>query len=705
MSFISWLFRLHSFVYDRGGAVHNALNCTFGIAADGVTDDRDSINTLVNHTIPSVGGVIYFASGTYLIGSDLTIPSHVMCEFAQGARLLVKQDKTVKIQGPLAAGLYQIFSGDGEVKIGPGKVHKVRAEWWGVMFDGTNDDTAAFRKAITGVPGGGCIHLPEKRTILSGTIKIDKPLAIVGPGNGKACIDCRLPIDSEHALFEIYPHNLDTGIPHNCSVQFHHVTFDGSNAPPGKLNTRHIIIFVRRACENIFINGCRFLNLTRKGEENAGGNASLESEYAIYLSGAKKVRITDCEFSEISGVAVFVKGEQVGSQYYWTSDVWIKRNYVAMLTSGDCLYPIHLENGCDGVWIMENKIVGGRRASGRAIDVMSNVGKYQPPVNRRVYVEGNIINGSDGFGSGTACLRFLSVEGGVLTKNIVYNIKTLQDTSHLIHINARSGCVEVGETEWQPGSFNNLIAENILICGDCNQRAIDVRNDNPEGNGGENIIIKDNICARGEGHYFAAGIRLRDIKHGILKNNIVEYKYSAETVASFGIDITALNTMTLPLCEGNYVDCFNTIDSCAIMVQGLVSKPIVRGNTIVSAKKYGIRLESSVFNPTYSDNIFEDTPVPVSNASLGNTTAHGNRFDPAAARSGTWKINKNNFHVEIYTTEVRLGDRITLNITSDHTTDKPVKAVNITNGTSFEVKTFDHSTVDNDIEGTWEIEH
>jgi parallel beta-helix repeat protein len=42
----------------------------------------------------------------------------------------------VKIQGPLEAGLYQIFSGKGVVKIAPGAVTSVHPEWWGAQGNG-----------------------------------------------------------------------------------------------------------------------------------------------------------------------------------------------------------------------------------------------------------------------------------------------------------------------------------------------------------------------------------------------------------------------------------------------------------------------------------------------------------------------------------------------------------------------------------------
>lgn len=166
-------------LFDEGGAVYNVkATGSGGAAGDGVTDDRNDLDTLFNSTIPVTGGTAWLPPGTYRIGSDLTVPPHVTLAFAAGATLKPDSGDTVTINGPLQAPLSQIFdtSAGGEVVFGPGVTEFYRFEWWGAKADaahdgGGTDSTVAINAAIAAIrvsgadglqKGGGAVALANK---------------------------------------------------------------------------------------------------------------------------------------------------------------------------------------------------------------------------------------------------------------------------------------------------------------------------------------------------------------------------------------------------------------------------------------------------------------------------------------------------------------------------------------------------------------
>jgi len=87
-------------------------------------------------------------STTYTFSTDVTIPSNIKVEIEKGAILSIANTKTLTINGPFDAGLYQVFSGDGSVVFGSGAVAEVYPEWWGAKGDGATDDSDAISSAL-----------------------------------------------------------------------------------------------------------------------------------------------------------------------------------------------------------------------------------------------------------------------------------------------------------------------------------------------------------------------------------------------------------------------------------------------------------------------------------------------------------------------------------------------------------------------------
>jgi hypothetical protein len=550
----------------------------------------------------------------------------------------------------------------------------------------TEDATDAVKSAVAALPTeGGTLFFPPGTYPISGTVTISVPVSIVGV-HGATIIENKLPIDSDERLFDCQTDNvLVTG-----------VTFDGQNAPAGTLTSRHVMVWVGETGSDVYdvhIRGNRFINLDRKGAADAGGNASTLSEYGIYLAGANRCWVEDNYFDEVSGCAIFV---------VQCDSVWIQRNHVDMLASGDVLFPIHVRHTCENVYIRDNFVGQGRTASGGAIDIMSQEGAGNVH-NKKVYVENNVIDGSSGFGSGSNVIRFLSVEDGRVAGNLIRN--TSDRTMIHIYADARNAS---GVS--QPGPVRNIIEGNVLIPYDRFARGIDVRNAHVGNEGGYDVIVRDNILGTdSDTTYFTAGIRVRDIAHAVVSGNISHYSFDPDETHSYGIDISSVNTTTpFPQVTSNVVHCHSTVTSYGIVVQGATLYPLVVGNTVRTAMTNAIRIESTVTSPTVYHNVFDTPPtVEVFDESDGETARRGNRYEENAASWGTFQIDPSVISTIVNTAEIRANDMVTTTITSNNDSDEQVKVLGVVSGVSFELRTLTHTVVPSakTLTGTWMIHH
>ena len=101
--------------------------------------------------IGSAKTVLSIPAGNWPIAANLTVPANLRLKLAHGAVLTIATGMTLTINGPLEAGLHQIFScaGTGKVTFGNGAVKETYAEWWGAIGDNTTDNYAKMQQAIT----------------------------------------------------------------------------------------------------------------------------------------------------------------------------------------------------------------------------------------------------------------------------------------------------------------------------------------------------------------------------------------------------------------------------------------------------------------------------------------------------------------------------------------------------------------------------
>lgn len=142
--------------------------------------------TTIQDAITRIGSAnvsLHVPPGTYSLGANLTVPANVHLKLQRGAVLLVATGKTLTVNGPLEAGLYQIFSctGTGKVDFSSNKVIKeVSPYWWGATFDGTTVDTAALQAAFN---AGAVVGFPRDKTCKTGQLTIASNLHIEGNGS------------------------------------------------------------------------------------------------------------------------------------------------------------------------------------------------------------------------------------------------------------------------------------------------------------------------------------------------------------------------------------------------------------------------------------------------------------------------------------------------------------------------------------------
>ena len=142
---------------------------------DNVTGVGQNLTTVVSPAFPWVDVSSYtnLATAVTAIGSSkatlvisntqvtdsVTIPSNVDLKILQTGNLSVNSGKTVTVNGSFESGLYQVFSGTGNIVFGTNTVNRVQPEWWGALNNNSNNDQPALVAAIASLTGGGVVEL------------------------------------------------------------------------------------------------------------------------------------------------------------------------------------------------------------------------------------------------------------------------------------------------------------------------------------------------------------------------------------------------------------------------------------------------------------------------------------------------------------------------------------------------------------------
>ena len=142
-----------------GYAAANAYHpMAYSATGDGATNDYTALNAIKTTVGSSETHMII--DRAYAVGTNLTLPSNLAIVFARGGKFTVGSGVTLTLDGPIEAGPWQIFDGDGAIDFDTGVQSRFRPEWWGAVGDASannatpTDDTAALQAMLDATPRG-----------------------------------------------------------------------------------------------------------------------------------------------------------------------------------------------------------------------------------------------------------------------------------------------------------------------------------------------------------------------------------------------------------------------------------------------------------------------------------------------------------------------------------------------------------------------
>jgi hypothetical protein len=144
----------------------------FGATGDGVTDDTAAFVAAL-----AAADYIYVPDGTYLIGTNLTVPVSNTLVFS-GGDLIIDSGVTLTYNGGIQASVQKIFTINGTFA-GKPQTGVGYPEWYGAISDGTTDDSAAIQLALD---NHSRVELHGFEYGISSTLSITREQSLVGIG-------------------------------------------------------------------------------------------------------------------------------------------------------------------------------------------------------------------------------------------------------------------------------------------------------------------------------------------------------------------------------------------------------------------------------------------------------------------------------------------------------------------------------------------
>jgi hypothetical protein len=144
----------------------------FGATGDGVTDDTAAFVAAL-----AAADYIHVPDGTYLIGTNLTVPVSNTLVFS-GGDLIIDSGVTLTYNGGIQASVQKIFTINGTFA-GKPQTGVGYPEWYGAISDGTTDDSAAIQLALD---NHSRVELHGFEYGISSTLSITREQSLVGIG-------------------------------------------------------------------------------------------------------------------------------------------------------------------------------------------------------------------------------------------------------------------------------------------------------------------------------------------------------------------------------------------------------------------------------------------------------------------------------------------------------------------------------------------
>ena len=123
------------------------------------------------------------------VSTNQVVKQNITLCFVRGKVINIDYCREVSIHGPIEAGAYQIFSGQGYVK-GTIKNKSVFPQWWGAVVDDEKDDTDAIKQALYYLQfgAGGELYFLKGQYIISQGIEMYSASDITLKGDKNAIL-------------------------------------------------------------------------------------------------------------------------------------------------------------------------------------------------------------------------------------------------------------------------------------------------------------------------------------------------------------------------------------------------------------------------------------------------------------------------------------------------------------------------------------
>ena len=136
-----------------------------------IGDYSNNLSTAVT-SIGATETTLYINAAASVSG-NVTVPATLKLVFMKGGSVN-QSTYSLTINGPIEAGLYQIFDGTGSVTFGEGACDKLYPEWWGAVADNSTDCTTAIQATIDSAEASEIRHI----RLSGGTYQITDALSI-----------------------------------------------------------------------------------------------------------------------------------------------------------------------------------------------------------------------------------------------------------------------------------------------------------------------------------------------------------------------------------------------------------------------------------------------------------------------------------------------------------------------------------------------
>ena len=120
------------------------------------------------------------------LAGNVTVPSTLTLLWFSPSNIIDVDSNTLTINGPIEAGLYEIFTSNSGTLAINGPTVELYPQWWGAVGNGSNDDTIAIQSAFDALRSiGGVIKFPPVtvRYKVAGTITLGcSDVHVIGSG-------------------------------------------------------------------------------------------------------------------------------------------------------------------------------------------------------------------------------------------------------------------------------------------------------------------------------------------------------------------------------------------------------------------------------------------------------------------------------------------------------------------------------------------